>query len=214
MTTVTEPEAWRAVRSQLSYVRVKRVLDVTLCVLLMPIVLVIGILCGIAILIDSRGPVFFVQERTGMHGTRFRMFKFRTMIANAEELKAGLLHRSDVPAPDFKLKNDPRVTKVGKLLRKTGLDELPQIVNVLRGDMSLVGPRPTSFDSSTYEPWQLARLASPPGITGLWQVEARNEVAFDERVAYDLEYISTMSLTRDIKILVLTIGTALRGEGR
>lgn len=213
MTTATH-ELRYDLRPRASYVRVKRVFDVVACVLLLPILLIPALICALAILVDTWGPVFFVQRRTGINGTRFRMVKFRTMVANAEELKSSLRHLNKLPAPDFKVADDPRVTKVGKILRKTGLDELPQIMNVLRGDMSLVGPRPTSFDASTYEPWQLGRLAARPGITGLWQVEARNSVAFDERVKYDLDYIDSMSLGTDVKILFRTIGTALRGEGQ
>lgn len=198
---------------QVRYTRTKRIFDLLVCVLLLPFVVIVGSICAIAILVNSWGPIFFVQQRTGQHGARFKMYKFRTMVVNAEELKASLAHLNELPAPDFKLTRDPRVTTVGRLLRKTGLDELPQIINVFTGDMSWVGPRPTSFDSSTYEPWQLGRLAARPGITGLWQVEARNSVAFDERVRYDLDYIDTMSFGTDLKILFRTIGTALRREG-
>lgn len=213
MTTTYNGIRQLAASSRQRYFRLKRVTDVALSVALLPFACIVGLVCGIAILIDSWGPIFFVQERTGRDGVRFRMFKFRTMVPNAEELKASLRHRSEVPAPDFKITDDPRVTRIGRILRKTGLDELPQLINVLRGDMSLVGPRPTSFDSSTYEPWHLQRLQTPPGITGLWQVEARNEVSFDERVEYDLRYIASMSFAGDAKILLRTIGAVLRGEG-
>lgn len=195
------------------YARLKRILDVVICLVAFPLILIVGALCAIAILIDSRGPVLFAQERTGFRGRRFRMYKFRTMVANAEELKTTLAALSVVPPPDFKVPDDPRITRVGKFLRKTGLDELPQIINVLGGTMSLVGPRPTSFDASTYEPWHLGRLNAVPGVTGLWQVEARNSATFDERVVYDLAYIDSMSLRTDLRILARTVGAVFRREG-
>jgi lipopolysaccharide/colanic/teichoic acid biosynthesis glycosyltransferase len=195
------------------YLMVKRVFDLVVCVLALPIVLVVGALSAIAIAIDSRGPVLYTQERTGHHGRRFRMYKFRTMIPNADELKASLADRSVVPPPDFKVIDDPRITRVGGFLRRTGLDELPQVINVLGGTMSLVGPRPTSFRAHEYEPWHLGRLVVRPGVTGLWQVEDRNSATFDERVRYDLAYIQTMSLAADLKLLVRTLSSVWRREG-
>ena len=123
----------------------------------------IGLLCALAIRLESPGPVLFAQQRTGQHGVRFPMFKFRTMVQNAEELKASLQHLNILPPPDFKIPNDPRVTRVGKFLRKTSLDELPQILNVIRGEMSIVGPRPTSFAASTYDLWHSERLEVAAG---------------------------------------------------
>ena len=121
------------------------------------------------------------------------MLKFRTMVQNAEELKASLQHLNILPAPDFKIPNDPRVTRVGKFLRKTSLDELPQVLNVIRGEMSIVGPRPTSFAASTYDLWHSERLEVVPGITGLWQVKGRGTMTFDERLRLDIEYIERRS---------------------
>lgn len=201
------------VTSAPSYLRVKRIVDVVVCLLILLPVLIVATLCTLAILFDSWGPVFFIQERTGRNGRRFAMFKFRTMVPDAEVLKPSLRAHSIVPAPDFKVMNDPRVTRVGRWLRKTGLDELPQLLNVLRGEMSLVGPRPTSFETSSYQPWHLHRLDVPPGITGLWQVEGRNSVDFDDRVRCDLEYIRRMSLAEDVKIMFRTIGALFRREG-
>ncbi len=192
----------------------KRTLDLVVAVATLPAALLIALLCTLAIVLDTRGPVFFVQTRTGLGGASFRMIKFRTMIANAHEMKVSLDEHNVIPWPDFRLHKDPRVTRVGRWLRASGLDELPQIINVIRGDMSLVGPRPTSFDLDNYEEWHLARLTVLPGITGLCQVSARDYGSFDERVRYDLEYIDTMSLWNDTKILVRTIAAVFRREGR
>jgi lipopolysaccharide/colanic/teichoic acid biosynthesis glycosyltransferase len=163
--------------------------------------------------LDSPGPVIFSQVRTGQHGTRFRMHKFRTMVSNAEELKEELRHLSILPAPDFKLLDDPRITRVGRILRKTSLDELPQVINVLRGEMSIVGPRPTSFAPATYDLWHTVRLEVPPGITGLWQVQGRNETTFDERLRLDVDYIRRMSLFLDLAIIARTAAAVVRRAG-
>jgi lipopolysaccharide/colanic/teichoic acid biosynthesis glycosyltransferase len=191
----------------------KRVFDLTICLLFLPFVVLAITACAVAIAVDSPGPVFFSQERTGHHGRRFRMFKFRTMVTNAEELKASLQHLSIVPAPDFKIIDDPRITRVGRFLRRTSLDELPQILNVIRGEMSLVGPRPTSFASSTYDLWHRERLEVLPGLTGLWQVIGRNEATFDERVRLDIAYIDRMSFRLDLWILMQTALAVARRSG-
>jgi lipopolysaccharide/colanic/teichoic acid biosynthesis glycosyltransferase len=171
------------------------------------------VLCAIAIKLDSPGPILLAQERTGRHGARFWMYKFRTMVRNAEELKASLTHLNVLPPPDFKIIDDPRITRVGKFLRKTSLDELPQLVNLIRGDMSLVGPRPTSFSAATYQLWHTQRLEVTPGITGLWQVKGRNETTFDERLRLDAEYVRSMSFPLDLKILLWTVQSVLQGKG-
>jgi lipopolysaccharide/colanic/teichoic acid biosynthesis glycosyltransferase len=193
--------------------RFKRVFDLTVCVLLLPMALVAMALVALAIRIDSPGPIVFVQMRTGRDGRRFKMYKFRTMVQNAEELKASLQHLNILPPPDFKIIDDPRITRVGRFLRRTSLDELPQLVNVLRGDMSLVGPRPTSFHSSTYSLWHTQRLEAPPGITGLWQVTGRNAMTFDERLRLDIFYIENRSFLLDLKILFQTFTTVLGRSG-
>ena len=195
------------------YVIGKRVFDLTLCLVFLPLIALAIAACALAIRIDSPGPIFFRQERTGRHGDRFRMYKFRTMVTNAEELKASLEHLSIVPAPDFKILDDPRITRVGRFLRKTSLDELPQLLNVIRGEMSLVGPRPTSFASSTYDLWQTERLEVLPGVTGLWQVIGRNEATFDERLRLDIAYIDRMSFRLDLWILARTALAVARRSG-
>ncbi len=141
------------------------------------------------------------------------MYKFRTMVKNAEELKKDLARFNQLSWPDFKMDNDPRVTRIGKILRKTSLDELPQIINVLVGDMSLVGPRPTSFAASTYELWHTERLEVRPGITGIWQVSGRSDVDFDERVKMDCDYIRRQSLWLDIQILAATALAVISRRG-
>jgi lipopolysaccharide/colanic/teichoic acid biosynthesis glycosyltransferase len=191
----------------------KRILDITLCLLVMPLVLPLMALIALAVWIDDPGPILFKQWRTGRGGRRFRMYKFRTMLKNAEELKAKYAHLNELCWPDFKITNDPRVTRVGRILRKTSLDELPQIFNVLNGTMSLVGPRPTSFDVSTYELWHTERLEVTPGITGLWQVSGRSDVEFDDRLQLDIQYIEQQSLALDLYILWRTVAVVLSQKG-
>lgn len=196
-----------------TYLALKRSMDLALCGLFAPLLVPVMALCALAVRLDSRGPVFFRQERTGRNGRRFQMYKFRTMLQNAEELKTQFAHLNVLPAPDFKIPDDPRITTVGRFLRKTSLDELPQILNVVRGDMSLVGPRPTSFSSTTYSLWHTERLEVPPGITGLWQVCGRNSTTFDERLRLDIDYIRNMSLALDFKILMWTLVSVVKRSG-
>lgn len=195
------------------YVIAKRAFDLGVCLVLMPLILLALLIVAIAVRMDSPGPIVFKQRRTGLHGRRFNMYKFRTMVANAEELKAALQHLSIVPLPDFKIINDPRITRVGGFLRKSSLDELPQLLNVVRGEMSLVGPRPTSFAPSTYDLWHTARLEVVPGVTGLWQVIGRNAATFDERLRLDIAYIERMSFPLDLWILARTAFAVLRRSG-
>ena len=186
------------------YLAGKRALDLGVCTLLLVVALVVR---------RDGGPAFFRQERIGRGGRPFRMWKFRTMVRNAEELKASLAHLNVLPPPDFKIPDDPRVTRVGRLLRKTSLDELPQFVNVLTGEMSLVGPRPAEDGMDTYRVWYGERLEVPPGITGIWQLEGRHSTSFDERLRYDIEYIRSMSLWLDIKLIVRTVLVVFKGTG-
>lgn len=191
----------------------KRCFDVVLCLLVLPVVVPVMLLIVIGIRLESPGPAVFRQQRTGRDGRRFEMYKFRTMVANAEELKASLAHLNVLPPPDFKIPDDPRITRMGHLLRRTSLDELPQLFNVLRGDMSLVGPRPTSFEPSTYAPWHGKRLELRPGLTGLWQVRARHSTSFDERLRFDIAYVDSCSLRLDLQILVATVLSVVRRTG-
>lgn len=198
-----------------AYHSIKRVLDLTLVLLALPVLGTAFVLCALAIKIESPGgPVMFTQSRTGKGGRRFRMYKFRSMVPNAEELKAELMHLNELQWPDFKMTNDPRVTRFGKIMRRTSLDELPQILNVIRGEMSLVGPRPTSFAANTYELWQTERLDVTPGLTGLWQIVGRGETEFDDRLRLDIAYIERRCLWLDIQILIRTFTTVLFARGR
>jgi lipopolysaccharide/colanic/teichoic acid biosynthesis glycosyltransferase len=162
---------------------------------------------------DPGAPVLFRQRRCGLGGRPFELLKFRTMVREADALKEALRERSVVAWPDFRLPNDPRVTAVGRFLRRSSLDELPQLVNVVRGEMSLVGPRPTSFDASTYELWQTGRLDFRPGITGPWQVYGRNRMDFTERCRLEISFFRRRSLARELWLLVRTIPCVLRRTG-
>lgn len=191
----------------------KRIFDLAMCLIALPFFgMVMGII-ALAIYLDDPGPIFFKQQRTGKGGRRFGMYKFRTMVKNAEELKVKYAHLNEHTWPDFMITNDPRVTRVGKILRKTSLDELPQLINVIKGDMSLVGPRPTSFAASTYSLWQTERLEVVPGITGLWQVSGRKELDFDDRLRLDIEYIRRQSFLFDIQILIRTVTAVITRRG-
>ncbi len=195
------------------YFVAKRLLDLTLCLLMMPLILPVILVCSVALWFENPGPIFFTQSRTGRGGRRFQMYKLRTMVANAEELKEQLRHFNELTWPDFKISNDPRVTRVGRILRKTSLDELPQIFNVIKGQMSLVGPRPTSFSANSYSLWHTERLEVQPGITGLWQVSGRSDIDFDDRLRLDIKYIRERSLWLDIRLLYRTIAAVLTPRG-
>ena len=193
----------------------KRAFDLVAALVGMILISPLLTLIGLVVKISSSGPVFFRQHRIGLNGRVFLCYKFRTMVQNAEALQEELEIKNEMSGPVFKIKNDPRVTAVGKWLRKYSLDELPQLYNVLRGDLSLVGPRPPIIDEvRRYEPWQRRRLSMRPGITGAWQVGGRSHIAeFDDWVKIDLQYIDNWSLTLDMKILLKTIPTVLSGRG-
>ncbi len=194
---------------------VKRALDIfgaaTLLLLTLPVILV----AGIAVKLTSEGPVFFSQDRYGLHRRRFRMFKLRTMVVNAEVLQSQLESQNELGGPVFKIKQDPRITKVGAFLRKTSIDELPQFWNVLIGDMSLVGPRPLAVRDvlKIEDSAQLRRFSVLPGITCIWQMSGRNNTDFANWIRQDLEYIDRWSLFLDIKILLGTVPAVLWGKG-
>jgi exopolysaccharide biosynthesis polyprenyl glycosylphosphotransferase len=179
--------------------------------MLSPIMLAISVL----IKLTSTGPVIFRQERVGLRGRKFYIYKFRTMVQNAEELKTKLEALNESDGPTFKIKKDPRITAVGKVLRKTGLDELPQLFNVLRGEMSLIGPRPPlPSEVEKYERWHLRRLSVKPGITCTWQIiPNRNEVVFDNWMKLDIQYIDSWSIKKDFQLFLRTIKTVIYGTG-
>lgn len=192
----------------------KRGLDLLVGSLVLALSLpVLGIL-ALLIWLDSPGPIFIKQERLGRDGRRFFCYKLRTMHAGAEKLLGALLDRNEVRGPIFKMRNDPRCTRVGRQMRRLSLDELPQIWNVVRGDMSLVGPRPPlPSEVQEYEDWHRRRLETTPGMTGLWQVSGRSTLSFDEMVMMDITYVDNWSLALDLKILMRTLTAVLAGRG-
>ena len=193
----------------------KRLFDFLVTLSSMPVVLPILALIAIAIKIDSPGPIFFVQQRVGLRKHLFPMYKFRSMHENAEEMLKDIEHLNEAEGPIFKMTNDPRVTRVGKFIRKTSLDELPQLINVLKGDMSLVGPRPMSIrDVDLFEKGiQRKRFSVKPGITCIWQISGRSNLPFDKWLELDLEYIDNWSFWLDLKILFKTFPAVLKSKG-
>lgn len=197
-----------------AYRKAKRLMDLTIISVALVFVLPVLLFCALLIKLESPGgPVMFKQKRTGKGGHPFYIFKFRTMVPNAEAMKQELADLNELQWPDFKIANDPRITRVGRILRKTSLDEMPQLLNVLRGEMSLVGPRPTSFSAETYQLWHTERLDVMPGITGLWQILGRGSMEFDERVRLDVAYIERCSLWLDFQILLRTFTAVLVQRG-
>ncbi len=191
----------------------RRAVDVAVVIALAPAVLLFVVAIAIATKLDTRGPVFFRDQRLG-HGERpMRVVKFRTMVVNAEELKPSLQHLSILPWPDFKIPNDPRITRVGRWLRHTSLDELPQLWNVLVGDLTLVGPRPSRIPIDQYELWQTERLEARPGIFGKWQCEGRARVNFDDRCRMDIRQVRERSVRSQIGFAWRTLGAVLLGKG-
>ncbi|MGG5460737.1 sugar transferase [Clostridium sp. B9] len=187
------------------YLFIKRIMDIIASFLGLIILSPIFLIVSIAIKMDSKGPIFFAQKRIGLRGKPFYMYKFRSMVVNAEEIKEKLKEQNEMSGPMFKMKNDPRITKVGKFIRKTSIDELPQLLNVLRGEMSLVGPRPSlPKEVEEFEPWMMERLAVKPGITCYWQVMGRNSIGFEDWMKLDVKYVKDRSLLLDLKLIFKT----------
>jgi lipopolysaccharide/colanic/teichoic acid biosynthesis glycosyltransferase len=219
--------------SEVGYYFCKRCLDSIVALLMLAFLAPVLILIAVLIVLESRGSVFFVQERVGSRRVRrygstgweaqtFRLYKFRSMRPTSEpdphvaHIRAFVEGRVDAAANGgtFKLSNDARVTRVGQILRRTSLDELPQLLNVLKGEMSLVGPRPSpTYEVDAYDEWHYRRLAALPGLTGLWQVSGRCELSFEEMIHMDIEYVSSQSLWLDLKVLVQTIPAVVAGRG-
>jgi exopolysaccharide biosynthesis polyprenyl glycosylphosphotransferase len=195
---------------------VKDLMDYTLAFLMSVFLIPVFIAIAVSIRLESKGPVIFRQERVGLRGRKFYIYKFRTMVEKAEELKAQIADRNEMDGPVFKIKNDPRITKFGKFLRRTGLDELPQLFNILNGDMSFIGPRPPIQEEvEQYERWQLRRLSMKPGITCIWQtMPNRNEIFFNNWMKLDLQYIDTWSLKLDLVLFLKTFKTIIMSSGR
>jgi exopolysaccharide biosynthesis polyprenyl glycosylphosphotransferase len=193
---------------------IKRAMDVVISVLALIVLAPLFFLLSVIIRLDSPGPAIFRQIRVGKGEQLFSCFKFRSMRVGAEEEKDTLLDKNEVSGPVFKMRDDPRITSVGRFIRRTSLDELPQLFNVLMGHMSMVGPRPAiPSEVQRYQPWHKRRLEVAPGITGLWQVSGRSELTFDEMVLLDLYYIENWSPLLDLQILFRTIPKVLLGEG-
>lgn len=203
------------INAQVGYLFIKRIFDIVASfaalLILSPLFLVIAILIKLE---DPKGPVFYSQFRVGRNGKKFRMYKFRSMCVDADKKLKDLLAKNEVEGAMFKMKDDPRITRVGKWIRKTSVDELPQLWNVLHGDMALVGPRPPlPRETATYSEYDKQRLYVQPGCTGLWQVSGRNDVGFHEMVALDIQYIKTRNLWVDVKIMFKTVGIMIHPNG-
>ncbi len=203
-----ELRTWDVSRTTLM---IKRTFDLVVGSVLLVLLLPLLVAIAMAVRLDSRGPAFFVHERAGRRGRPFRMIKFRTMVRDAEQRLPELVNVDELSEPVFKLERDPRVTRVGRFLRRYSLDELPQLINVLRGDMAIVGPRPFfESDFQAYEQHHFRRLGAKPGITGLWQVLGRSDIPFEEMVKLDYLYVTTWSLWRDLKLMAQTVPALAR----
>ncbi len=197
-----------------AYLITKRIFDLGVILLSAPFL--IPLMLFLMLIVKHEYPerdIFYKQLRTGKNGKRFWMYKFQTMVPNADELKSSLQHLSIVQWPDFKIPDDPRITRLGKFLRKTSLDEFPQFYNVLRGEMSMVGPRPTSFGTDVYRIWQTERLDVIPGITGVWQITTRNKSEFNERLISDIAYVQHRCLALDVEIFFRTVFDIFKVKG-
>lgn len=198
-------EQWVEYKKSKVYIVVKRLIDIIASLLgilcLSPLMIIVAVL----IKIDSKGLIIFSQERVGKNGQIFKMYKFRSMVANAEEMLDRLKDKNEMSGPMFKIKEDPRITKIGKIIRKTSIDELPQLFNVLKGDMSLVGPRPNlPNEVAEFSPYHRKKLLVKPGLTCYWQVMGRNEIGFEEWMELDIKYLKERDLWIDIKLIIKT----------
>jgi exopolysaccharide biosynthesis polyprenyl glycosylphosphotransferase len=193
---------------------IKRIMDIFVASLALLLFSPLMLLVAVLQKLTSKGPVFFKQTRIGLNGRRFTLYKFRSMVIDAEERKQELIEKNEMDGPVFKIRRDPRITRLGYILRKTSIDELPQFFNVIMGTMSVVGPRPPLVSEvEDYKVWQRRRLSLKPGITCIWQVSGRNKIGFDQWMKMDLEYIDNWSLWLDIKILFKTLFVVMVGYG-
>jgi len=197
-----------------TYFAVKRFFDIFLCIFALIPLIIVGIPVAIATIIEDGFPVFFIQERSGINGKPFKMYKFRSMCKNAQQMHFEMLQENELDGPAFKMKDDPRITKVGKFLRRTSIDELPQVINILKGDMSIVGPRPLpTYETEQCNDYQKQRLLVKPGLTCYWQCSGRNDIPFDEWMELDLKYIKKASIFTDLKIIIKTLIAVLNNKG-
>ncbi|HEY8803660.1 MAG TPA: sugar transferase [Clostridium sp.] len=211
---VTEVEMTCEYKKNLGYFIIKRIIDVLGALSGLIIISPLMIIVAIWIKLDSKGPVFFIQNRVGQDGKKFMIYKFRSMCSDAECKLGKLKKENEMSGPMFKMKEDPRITKVGKFVRKTSIDELPQLFNILKGDMSLVGPRPSlPKEVSQFTSFQKQRLIAKPGLTCYWQVNGRSDVSFEEWMEMDVEYIEQRNTWIDITLIFRTVGVLFGDEG-
>lgn len=201
------------IESRKLYCFIKRIIDILGSsiglIISSPLLLIISII----VKMESEGPLIFAQERVGLNGEMFKMYKLRSMVVNAEELKSKLHNQNEMDGPMFKMKEDPRVTKVGKFIRRTSIDELPQLINVLKGEMSLVGPRPSlPKEVEQFQDWMLTRLSVKPGLTCYWQVSGRNDIEFEDWMKLDIKYVKERNTFVDIKLILKTFGVFFGDE--
>ncbi len=221
---VTQTTHMQTIRIDTGYSRIKRVLDIAFTLLISPLILLVGVVIAVCIKLDSEGPIFYRQKRIGQHGVEFEMLKFRSMYVNCDDqlhrisiekfMNGHKLNDDQAGGAVYKVVHDPRITRIGRIIRKTSLDELPQFWNVLLGEMTLVGPRPPlSYEVELYSSHDWLRLSGKPGLTGLWQVHGRSRVTFENMVDMDIMYLQQQSLWQDIKLIFLTIPVMLLGRG-
>jgi lipopolysaccharide/colanic/teichoic acid biosynthesis glycosyltransferase len=197
-----------------SWLLLKRAIDVALGLILLVVAAPILALAAVGIVCTTGGSPFFAQERVGMHGRRFKMFKLRTMVNGAHKMRDDLMHLNEVAGPVFKIRNDPRLHPLGRFLRRTSIDELPNLLNVVLGDMSLVGPRPAlPCEVAHYDGFAMRRLTVPQGVTCLWQINGRSEVSFEEWMALDNRYVDTWTPLGDLIVIAATVPAVLRKDG-
>lgn len=209
-----DDEVYQYINSKRGYLLVKRMIDIVLSLIALVILMPFFVLLALIIVIDSPGKIFFIQERVGKEGEIFKIYKFRSMNIDAESKRNTLLEKNKMDGPVFKIVDDPRVTKVGRFMRKTSLDELPQLFNILRGDMSIVGPRPlVTYETKEFNTYQNLRHNVKPGLTCYWQIAGRNEVSFNEWMDLDIKYIKEISFKTDFLIFLKTIKVVLLGIG-
>lgn len=196
------------------YAVCKRIFDVVMSLFALIVLSPVFLITAVVIYLGDKGPVIFTQERNGLNGKIFRMYKFRSMCINAPAMHKDLLNKNELDGPAFKMKDDPRITKVGHFIRRTSIDELPQLINILKGEMSIVGPRPLpTYETARCSEYQKQRLLVKPGLTCYWQCSGRNDIAFNEWMEMDLRYISEASFLTDMKIIIKTFGSVMRGKG-
>ncbi len=212
---IQQDEVLTDIQDSSLYLGTKRILDVSLStialIILAPLMLIVA---AIIFIDDPHGSPFFTQNRVGKNGKLFKMHKFRSMVVDAEALLREIEHKNEMDGPVFKIKEDPRLTRFGKWIRRTSIDELPQLINIIKGEMSIVGPRPPlPREVEQYGPYELQRLLVKPGLTCYWQARGRNEIKFDEWMALDVKYVHHHNLWIDIKLVLLTIRSVLTGKG-